>query len=134
MSDAQALSDYMAGPSAPSDVRKGYETLLSNYRHLLAEEHEYNELTGALTRVLVGVANILKGDPGSGAVHNWSDLTTVAKDVLAERDWRRHRTERLVEHLLNVLLDLEGEAREAGVYPVIAGRLEAVYNVITEFQ
>lgn len=97
MSDAQALSNYMTNPAVPPEVRRGYETLLANYRHLIAEADEHDAVTGAIAR----------------------DLHNV-----------KARNDALIDNLLNSLMDLEGEARDAGVYDVIEDQIKAVLDIV----
>lgn len=49
---------------------------------LLAEIDEYAELLDRLSGILTRTANALKGDPGPLKLHDWSDLSEVAKRLV----------------------------------------------------
>lgn len=52
--------------------------LKAEVARLRESDDEWDDLLRRLTKILVGTANALKGDPGPHHLHDWSDLPAVA--------------------------------------------------------
>jgi hypothetical protein len=58
---------------------------------LREENNEYAQINGIMQKLLVGVANALKGEPQPLHMHDWSDLPKVALQTVAEMGEAAHQ-------------------------------------------
>lgn len=81
------MSDYSNW--TPDELRAEIVALVNSVERLQEEIDGYDYLTTRLTKLLTGVANALKGEPGPLTLHDWSDLPAVAQAVIGERNLLR---------------------------------------------